>query len=338
VVEIALPVGILALCLLAGFLLQRYTSGKLHSLAQKTVSQWDDVLVRSLRGVVFVWSLLAGLSIILTLIPLPAAIYFFAKQAILLAAVVSVTVWAGRAAAGYADLYIVRIAGVSSSIFKTLALTIVYLVGILIILDELGIAIAPIITALGVGGLAVALSLQDTLANLFAGLHILMSRNVRPGDYIKLSSGEEGYVLDITWRNTTLRELENNLVIIPNKRMAETILRNYSLPEAAMAVYVELKFSYGTDLTAVETMILEEARTVLKTTPGGVADFEPVVRFNAWGDRNIGGLVVLRAAEFVNQYRLKSDFIGRLRERFRREGIADPFPITPVRIEHPERI
>ncbi len=118
----------------------------------------------------------------------------------------------------------------SSSIFKTLALIIVGLVGLLIVLDELGIAIAPIITALGVGGLAVALSLQDTLANLFAGLHILMSRNIRSGDYLRLASGEEGYVQDITWRNTTLRELSDNLVIVPNKKMTETILRNFSLP------------------------------------------------------------------------------------------------------------
>jgi small-conductance mechanosensitive channel len=244
-----------------------------------------------------------------------------------------VTVWAGRIAAGYADLYIVRIAGVSSSIFKTLAVLVIGLVGLLIVLDELGIAIAPIITALGVGGLAVALSLQDTLANLFAGLHILMSRNIRPGDYIRLASGEEGIVQDITWRNTTLRELENNLVIIPNKKLSESILRTFSLPEAPLSVYVELRFAYGSDLKAIEPLIVEEARAVLKSTPGAIADFEPLVRFNDLGDHNIGGLVVLRAAEFVNQFRIKSEFILRIRERFRREGIADPIPVTPVRLE-----
>jgi len=332
--EIAVPAGILVLCIVLGLILQKYISGKLHALALKSVSQWDDVLVRSLRGVVFVWSLILGLSIVLTFVPLPAAVYLVLKKALLLTAVVSVMVWAGRAAAGYADLYIIRVAGVSSSIFKSLAVLLVFIVGALVILDELGIAIAPIITALGVGGLAVALALQDTLANLFAGLHILMSRNIRPGDYIKLSSGEEGYVLDITWRNTTLRDLENNLVIIPNKKMTETILRNYSLPETAMALLVDFKLSYGTDLAAAEKLIVEEARAVLKTTAGGVADFEPFVRFNVLGDRNVGGTAILRVTEFVNQYRVKSAFIQKLRDRFLREGIADPFPVTPIRIEH----
>ena len=123
--EVAVPAGILAFCVLAGVLLQRYVSCKLRAAAEKTVSRWDDVLTRSLRGVIIVWSLLLGMSIVLTFISLPATVYIIIHKTLLIIAVVSVTVWAGRAAAGYADLYIVRIAGVSSSIFKTLALLVV---------------------------------------------------------------------------------------------------------------------------------------------------------------------------------------------------------------------
>lgn len=329
--DIAVPAGILVFSVLAGMLLQRYVSRKLRAAAQKTVSRWDDVLIHSLRGVIIVWSLLLGISIVLSFITLPAIAHLLIRKALILAAVVSTTVWAGRAAAGYADLYIVRIAGVSSSIFKTLAVLIIGLVGLLIILDELGIAIAPIITALGVGGLAVALSLQDTLANLFAGLHILMSRNIRPGDYLRLSSGEEGVVQDITWRNTTLVELGNNLVIIPNKKMTEMTLRNFSLPDPATGILVDFKLSYGTDLSSVEKMIVEEARDVLRDIPGGADGFEPFVRFNLLGDWNIGGTVILRVSEYTRQYEMRSVLIQRLRERFSREGIADPVPAEPVR-------
>jgi small-conductance mechanosensitive channel len=328
--EIALPAAILVFCVLAGILLQRYISLKLRAAARKTVSRWDDVLIHSFRGIIIVWSLLLGISIILSLVSLPAAVFFIARKILVIAAIISATILIGRAAAGFADVYIVRIAGVSSSIFKTFAILVVGLVGVLIVLDELGIAIAPIITALGVGGLAVALALQDTLANFFAGLHILMSRNIRPGDYIRLPSGEEGYVQDITWRNTTLRELGNNLVIIPNKKMAESILRNFHLPEKETGVLVDFKLAYGTDLTAVEQMIIEEARAVLRSTPGGVADFEPFVRFNLLGDWNIGGMVILRVTQFTDQYLVRSECIRKIRERFRREGIADPVPSGPV--------
>jgi small-conductance mechanosensitive channel len=107
----------------------------------------------------------------------------------------------------------------------------VYLIGSLIILQTLNISITPILTALGVGGLAVALALQDTLSNLFSGLQIIASKQVRPGDYVKLESGEEGYVTDITWRNTAIRALPNNMVIVPNSKLASTLVTNYYQPE-----------------------------------------------------------------------------------------------------------
>ena len=119
----------------------------------------------------------------------------------------------------------------ASSIVQTIVKTIIFIIGILIILQSLGISITPILTALGVGGIAVALALQDTLANLFSGVHIIVLRKVRVGDYIKLDSGEEGYVTDITWRNTTIVTILNNMIIIPNSTIASSILRNYYFPQ-----------------------------------------------------------------------------------------------------------
>jgi small-conductance mechanosensitive channel len=325
--EIVIPAAIVVLTIVAGLILQRIISGKLHRLAQKTVARWDDILVRSLRGLVLVWASLVGLSIALTVIDLRAETYFLASKAIVLAAILSVTLWAARAASGFLELYVIRVAGVPSTIFRSIAVLIVFIVGALVVLDELGIAIAPILTALGVGGLAIALALQDTLANLFAGLHILMSRNIRTGDYVKLPTGEEGYVTDIAWRNTTLRELENNLIIIPNKKLADAIVRNYSLPDLPLALLVEVKTGYGTDLRKAEEIIIEEARAALREIPGGAADFEPFVRFNVLADYNVGCTVVLRVTEFVHQYAVKHEFIKRLRARFAAEGIPEPFPV-----------
>ena len=92
------------------------------------------------------------------------------------------------------------------------------------ILAALGIQITPILTALGVGGLAVALALQDTLSNLFAGIHLLADRPIRSGDYVKVADTVEGHVEDIGWRSTRVRMLQNVVVTIPNKRVAESIM------------------------------------------------------------------------------------------------------------------
>jgi len=227
----ALPLGFVAGSLLLGLLLQRLVCRRLHRASQRSGQGWGDVLVRALRGVVVIWAVLAGLAAAFRVAALPVALFAGLEKAVIVAAILSVTVFAARTAAGLTELYLTKAAGIPSTIIRNLAVIVIGVVGVLVILDEMGVPVAPILTALGVGGLAFALALQDSLANLFAGLNILMSKNIRRGDYIKLASGEEGAVADITWRSTTLRTLSNNLIIIPNKKLAESILSNYDLPE-----------------------------------------------------------------------------------------------------------
>lgn len=104
------------------------------------------------------------------------------------------TVLVARFLGGLVGAYARRIEGLfpAPSLFVNLTKLFVFLVGVLIGLQSVGISITPILTALGVGGLAVALALQDTLSNLFAGLHIIATKQVKPGDFVKLESGERG--------------------------------------------------------------------------------------------------------------------------------------------------
>ena len=99
-----------------------------------------------------------------------------------------------------------------------MAWAIVAILGLLVVLNGLGLSITPMLTALGVGGLAVALALQEPLANFFAGVFLTLAGQIRSGDYVKLDSGQEGYVVDFSWRSTRLRMLANNLVVVPNSK------------------------------------------------------------------------------------------------------------------------
>jgi len=218
----------------------------------------------------------------------------------------------------------------STSIFKKVTRLAILIIGFLIILQTLGISISPLLTALGVGGLAVALALQDTLSNLFAGIHILVSKQVRPGDFIKLETGEEGYVVDISWRNTTIRMLPNNLVVIPNSKLASSIVTNYYMPEKMLSVLVSVGVSYDSDLEKVEKVVIEVAKEVMQTVPGGVPEYEPFVRYSSFGDFSINFSVIMRAKEYTDQFLIKHEFIKRLHKRFKKEGIEIPFPITTV--------
>ena len=181
----------------------------------------------------------------------------------------------------------------SATIFVNITRVVVLAMGFLVVLQTLGISIAPLLTALGVGGLAVALALQDTLANLFAGVHILASKTIQPGDYIRLSSGEEGYVVDINWRNTTVRQLSNNLVIIPNAQLAGTNMTNFNRPEQQMTLLVQVGVGYDSDLDHVERVTTEVVAEVMTEIAGAVPDHEPAVRFHTFGDSRISFTVIL---------------------------------------------
>lgn len=182
------------------------------------------------------------------------------------------------------------------------------------------------------GGLAVALALQDTLANLFAGIHILASRKVQPGDFIRLDSGEEGYVVDINWRNTTIRQLPNNMVMVPNARLAGAILVNYHRPVEEMSVLVQVGVAYDSDLEQVERVTIDVARDVLREVEGGVPGFDPFIRFHTFGDFSVDFTVILRAREFTDQYLITHEFVKRLHRRYRAEEIEIPFPIRTVEL------
>jgi len=172
----------------------------------------------------------------------------------------------------------------------------------------------------------VALALQPTLSNLFAGLHITLAKTVRLGDFVELENGIQGFVVDIGWRATTLREGANNLVVVPNARLVEMISRNYSLPEPEQNVIVTVGVGYGSDLERVETVALEVARDVQESVPEGVKGFAPAVRFHRFGESSIDFNAVLRVRALPDRAVLAHEFIKRLKARFEREGIEIPFP------------
>lgn len=220
----------------------------------------------------------------------------------------------------------------SASIFVNIARVVIYAVGMMTVLSVLDISITPAITALGVSGLAVALALQDTLSNLFAGLQIIATRQIRPGDYLVLESAQEGIVADIAWRTTTLRTLSNNLVIVPNAVLAQAIITNYQLPAEALSVPIEFGVDYAADLERVEAVAAEVALQVMQELQPDLADPAPVVRFKAFGDSQITGVAFLRVSEFGDQFPLKSAFIKRLHARFTEEGMSFPYPTRMVHV------
>ncbi|MFE9775326.1 mechanosensitive ion channel family protein [Streptomyces sp. NPDC005931] len=320
--------------LLAAFLL-RMLLRWLGRHADRTRWRGDDVLVDALRTVVPWAAVAAGAASAAAALPLTRTVQHNVNQALTVLVIFAATVSAARVVAGLVRSVTQSRSGVagSATIFVNITRILVLAIGFLVVLQTLGISIAPLLTALGVGGLAVALALQDTLANLFAGIHILASKTVQPGDYIRLSSGEEGYVEDINWRQTTVRELSNNLVVIPNGQLAKTNMTNFMRPEQQLTILVQVGVSYDSDLEHVERVTAEVVSEVMTEITGALPEHEPAIRFHTFGDSRIGFTVILGVGEFSDQYRIKHEFIKRLHRRYRDEGIRIPSPARTVALQ-----
>ncbi len=206
-------------------------------------------------------------------------------------------------------------------------------VGAMLLLDSLGISLTPILTTLGIGSLAVAIGLQDTLGNFFAGLYLKVDRPIEIGHYVKLQSGEEGYVERIGWRSTRIRMLPNNMVVVPNSKLVQDNITNYHLPDRELIVPISVGVAYDSDLEKVERVTGEVAAEVMRTVEGGVRTFTPVIRYQALAQSAIELVVALRAREFADSVLIKHEFIKRLHARYAQEGITLPYPTRTVYVK-----
>ena len=305
----------------------------LHRWAEKTATKLDDIIIMVLKTPSVYWCVAIGLYTGIAISELPERYVFYLSRTIYVIVILSITIAAANLAGKIFRNYVqksnlpIPTTGLAYGILKGTILAL----GLLIILSFLGISITPLITALGVGGLAVALALQDTLANLFAGIHILVEKSIRVGDFIKLETGQEGYVEDITWRTTRIKMLPNNMVVIPNNKLAQSIVTNYYLPEKRMYLSIPLSVSYNSDIDKLERILTEEAKKAVEEISGLLGDPEPAVRFiPGFGESSLDFTLVCHVREFTDQFPVQHELRKRLFKRFKEEGIEIPFPQRTV--------
>lgn len=307
----------------------------LHRWAEKTETKMDDLVITTLKNPSMYWCIAIGLYTGITLSELQGKYVVYLSRAIYVIVIFSITIAAANLAGRIFRDYIQKSSmpiPATGLVYGLLKGTIL-VIGFLIILTMLGISVTPLITALGVGGLAVALALQDTLANLFAGIHILMEKSVRIGDFIRLETGQEGYVDDITWRTTRVRMIPNNMVIIPNNKLSQSVVTNYYLPGKRMSVQIPVRVSYMSDPDKIERIIYEVAANSVKDVKGLLSDPAPSVNLiPGFGEGSLDFTLTCHVEEVGDQNPVQHELRKRILKRFREEGIDIPLPHRIIHI------
>ena len=331
--EILTPILILIGFIVAGYVLRIVLNVYVTRVTKKTKTRIDDIIIDAIKVPIVLIFLIMGIRFALeraTFIPTDIAEHIPTVSHLLIILIAALV--AARIAAG-----ILKYFGVVRPSIKTLVPTlqkimtiIVYFVAFILVLDALGIQVTALVAAFGIGGIAIAFALQGTLSEFFAGIYIMTDRPVRVGDYVELESGRKGYVIDVGWRSTRIRELPNNIIVVPNSKLAGSIITNFYLPEPEMACLVQVGVAYNSDLEKVERVTIDVGKKVLKKVTGGVLEFDPFIRYHTFSDFSINFTVILRVKEFVDKYLITHEFVKELHKRYKKEGIEIPFPIRTV--------
>lgn len=335
--EYILPAGLFTAGIVIGFIVEKILLFRLRRIAIQSRWEGGRVILHATKGVTFLWFILAGTYGAINNLPsIGPKLLVNLSLALSVLLILSVTLLISKLATGFVKLYTGKVLP-STSIFVNLTKVFVFILGMLVMLQTIGISVAPILTALGVGGLAVALALQDTLTNLFAGLHIIASKKVNTGDYIKLESGQEGILEDITWRNTSIKTPQNNTIIVPNSKIASSIITNFNIPSKDVVAVIPLTVNYESNLDHVERVTKEVAREVMQQMayPKGF-DIEPVIKYTSFGESSINFEVVVKAKELGDRGQISHILIKKLHVRFQEEGFKVPYPTRTIHVQNIE--
>ena len=319
-------------------LVRRLVLRSLSRMAARTSWAWDDVFVKALSGPLLLAILASGLLVSERILPL-APEWDRALDVLLTASLaLGLVVFADRVFRGLLD----RLAGSRPILQGTKGLvqglvrgTLIAL-GLLVFLDSIGISITPILASLGIGSLAVGLALKDTLANLFAGIQMILDETIEPGHIIRIEGSVEGTVTRMGWRATHVLTAQNTLVIVPNAKLTESLITSFSLPLPEVDVRLELGVHFDSDLDKVERVVLQTAREIAHRFPDAATGDEPRMRFLDLGDSSIKLAVMLRAKHYEGSLVLRHQLIKALPARLSREGIIIPFPTRTLDLP-PER-
>ncbi len=274
------PIGITILALVALLVARTLVFKSLAKVVGKTKTNVDDMIIRLVRTPSLYWCFAISLSIGISFAELPQKMEKQMNQLIHVLLILSLTlVMANIAATFFRNLLKsnhpnTETSALSIGIVKGL----VFSTGIAFMLSVMGISIAPVLTALGVGGLAVALALKDTLENLFAGIYLLTDKTIRVGDFVRLDSGQEGFVSDIGWRTAKFRNASHSTIIIPNSKLASSILTNHSYPDRRIVTTIALQLDGKSDLNVLENRLLSILKKGSEDIVGMLASPDPSVR------------------------------------------------------------
>lgn len=208
--------------------------------------------------------------------------------------------------------------------------TMLFIIGgaLMVVLKHFNYDILSLVTALGIGSLAIGMAAKDTLAHVISGFTLMLDRPFRIGDRIQLIGGQVGDVQDIGLRSTKIKTLDNQLLIIPNSDLCNTMLTNQAFPDQRIKGRINVGVSYGSDAEQVKALLVAIALEV-----GDVLqEPAPEAFFVSFGESALNMSLFFWVEEYARLFATTDTINSRILHRFREQGIEIPFPVRTIKM------
>ena len=200
---------------------------------------------------------------------------------------------------------------------------------LIVILKHFNYDIFSLVTALGVGSLAVGMAAKDTLAHMISGFTLMLDRPFRIGDRIQLSGGQVGDVLDIGLRSTKIKTLDNQMLIIPNSDLCNTMLTNQAFPDLRVKGRINVGVAYGSDVDQVKRLLAD----VAGATEGVLTEPHPEAYFVSFGDSALNMSLFFWVEQYASLLTVTDRLNSAILKTFAEHTVEIPFPVQTVRVE-----
>lgn len=349
-----IPIATVLSFLIAGVISRLVIVKIFGRLAAKTVTQLDDILVAVFGKVVVYWAILFGLHVALHNAPFADYIRNYINPILWAIFVLTLSYALARILTDVIKLKSTpnghTIA--ATSITKKIIQIGIYILGGVTILNIFGVSVTPILTALGVGGLAVALALQDTLTNFFAGIYITIADQIRVGDFVKIADGVEGFISDIGWRNTCIKGVDENLIIMPNIKLSQATVTNFHLPESLSKIKISVNVSHENDPNIVEqtlkSIVSEAGNSSLEIASkeiqaegkirGLMTEPPVIVRLNSFTETALEFSLICSVSRFEFRGNIQHELMKKIFSCFQNEKITLATSIRMVYVRETDKI
>lgn len=212
------------------------------------------------------------------------------------------------------------------SLFRRFSRIFAAIIGFLFILHVWGVQVGPLLASLGIAGIAIAFALQSTLGNIFGGISLIIDKTIKKGDIISLESGELGTVHDVGIRSTKILTLDNDIVTIPNGKLADSRIKNISQPDLSTRVNIDFGVEYGSDIEKVK----QTALNAIKKINGIIKKPEPCIWFMEMGEFALKFRLLFWIEDMQKKWDIQSDAVTIIYADLNRAKIGIPFPTRTV--------